>query len=94
MKVKEKSRIKGFLRTAVGQINNVVKKIDDPEDETFYLDLYNQLESAQGLLNLVGKKILQQNCERIILDKKETSDEKIQEVNEIFNRMLKISPSK
>ena len=94
MEVKDKSRIKGFLRTAVGQINNVVQKIDDPEDETFYLDLYNQLESAQGLLNLVGKKILQQNCERIILDKKQADDKKIEEVNTIFDRMLKISPSK
>jgi DNA-binding FrmR family transcriptional regulator len=87
---KEKKNAFNLLKTARGQIDGIVKMI---EEDRYCVDISKQILSAMALLKKANINILDQHikhCVRTaILEGEEQGDEKIDEIINIIDKYLK-----
>lgn len=83
----ERKKALQSLKTAKGQIEGIIKMI---EDERYCVDISNQILAAQSLLKRTNMIILRQHMEHCVKDAchNENADEKIDEVITILEKLL------
>ena len=84
----EKEKAVLMLKTSRGQIDAILKMIDDGR---YCLDVVNQILAAEALLRKANRLIMQQHMERCVKTafNKEDVDQKIGEVIDILNKVMK-----
>lgn len=85
----EKKKAIQSLKTAKGQIEGIINMI---EDERYCVDISNQLIAVQSLVKKANMLILKQHlncCVRTAFVNNEKSDEKLDEVMDILNKITK-----
>ncbi len=77
------------LKTVRGQIDGIINMI---EEGRYCVDVSNQIMAAYSLLKRANLDILEghlSHCVKESFDNKENNDEKINEVIQLLNRMIK-----
>ncbi|AFS77219.1 copper-sensing transcriptional repressor CsoR [Gottschalkia acidurici 9a] len=84
----EKKKAVTLLKTSKGQIEAVIKMI---EDDRYCVDIANQILAAKGLLEKANLKILEQHIKSCVKDAivKGEGDEKIDEILSILDKYFK-----
>ena len=84
----EKKKALTLLKTSRGQIDAVIKMI---EDERYCVDVSNQILAAKGLLEKANLKILEQHLKHCVKAGilEGNGDEKIEEILSILGKYLK-----
>lgn len=87
----DKTKVIRLLKTAQGQIDGLIKMI---EDNRYCIDISTQILSSQSILKKVNLEILQGHLEHCIKESFESNNEadkeqKIQELIQIVNKLLK-----
>ena len=87
----DKTKVIRLLKTAQGQIDGLIKMI---EDNRYCIDISTQILSSQSILKKVNLEILQGHLEHCIKESFESNNEadkeqKIQELIKIVNKLLK-----
>ena len=82
----ERQKAMASLKTARGQIEGIIKMI---EDERYCVDISNQILAAQSLLKRANMLILKQHMEHCVKEACQhgNADEKIEEVLAILEKM-------
>lgn len=84
----EKKKAMQSLKTAKGQIEGIIKMI---EDERYCVDISNQILAAQSLLKRANLLILEQHmnhCVKEACENKDHAEEKIAEVIHILEKVM------
>lgn len=84
----EKKKAVQLLKTARGQIDGIMKMI---EDERYCIDISNQLMAVQALLKKSNKHILTQHldgCVKAAFENEAEKEEKLEELNKIISKLL------
>ena len=78
------------LKIAKGQIEGIIKMI---EDERYCVDISNQIIAVQSLLRKSNIEILRRRLNHCVKDAilNSNGDEKIDEIINLFEKMLKIN---
>lgn len=84
----EKQKAVNLLKTARGQMDGIVKMI---EDDRYCIDISKQLLSVMGLIKKANINILEQHIKHCLKEaiENQDGDEKIAEVVEILDVYLK-----
>ena len=84
---KEDSEVINSLKTARGQIDGIMKMI---EDERYCIDISKQIFAAQSLLKKANMKILKDHMHSCVLSAVNdgTGDEKIEEIIYILEKFV------
>ncbi|MGD9568959.1 MAG: metal-sensing transcriptional repressor [Sedimentibacter sp.] len=84
---KEKENAVTSLKTAKGQIEGIIKML---EDDRYCVDISNQIIAAQSLLKKANILILRQHIHHCVKEaiKEETGDEKIDEIINILEKII------
>lgn len=83
----ERKKALQSLKTAKGQIDGIIKMI---EDDRYCIDISNQIIASQSLLKKANKHILKghmNSCVKEAFDKS-NPEEKIDEIMEILNKLI------
>ena len=85
----DREAIKRLLRTAGGQIDGIVRMV---EEDKYCLDISNQIMACEAVLKKTNKEILRahmENCVRQSLKSgsQEDSDRKIRELLDLLGKM-------
>ncbi|MGL4850015.1 MAG: metal-sensing transcriptional repressor [Clostridium sp.] len=83
----EKKKALQSLKTCRGQIEAVIKMI---EDGRYCVDISNQIIAAQGLLKKSNKLILSQHMHHCVKEALNNEEEKEAKVDEIMNILTKL----
>ena len=84
----EKKKAMQSLKTAKGQIEGIIKMI---EDERYCVDISNQILAAQSLLKRANLLILEQHlshCVKTACESRDHADEKIEEIIHILEKVM------
>ncbi|AWK52566.1 MAG TPA: metal-sensing transcriptional repressor [Clostridium sp.] len=83
----EREKALQSLKTAKGQIEGIIKMI---EDDRYCIDVANQILAAQSLLKKADLMILQGHLRHCVKEacNNNNPDEKIEEVNKILEKIL------
>ena len=83
----ERGKALQSLKTAKGQIEGIIKMI---EDDRYCIDVANQILAAQSLLKKADLMILQGHLRHCVKEacNNNNPDEKIEEVNKILEKIL------
>lgn len=84
----EKKKALQSLKTARGQIEGIIRMI---EDERYCMDISNQILAAQSLLKRANLLILEQHLSHCVKDachNEENADEKINEIINIIEKLM------
>jgi DNA-binding FrmR family transcriptional regulator len=84
---KEKENAVASLKTAKGQIEGIIKML---EDDRYCVDISNQIIAAQSLLKKANILILRQHIHHCVKEavKKENGDVKIDEIINILEKII------
>ena len=84
----DRKNIVRTLNTAKGQINGILKMI---EDDRYCLDIANQIMAAQALLKKANQEILTAHMRHCVKDAMNTeeAEEKIEEMIKVIATLLK-----
>lgn len=87
----DKSKILRLLKTVKGQIEGLIKMIEDDRD---CIEISNQILSSGSILKKINLEILTNHFNHCIKEslkegKEKDIDEKILEVNNVLNKLLK-----
>ena len=77
-----------LLKTARGQIDGIIKMI---EDERYCVDISNQITAVQSLVKKANKHFLTHHlfsCVDTAFDNPDEKVEKIKELNDVFTKLL------
>ncbi|SFD42356.1 metal-sensing transcriptional repressor [Clostridium uliginosum] len=83
----ERKKALQALKTAKGQIEGIIKMI---EDDRYCIDVANQILAAQSLLKKADLMILQGHLRHCVKEAclNKNPDEKIEEVNKVLEKIL------
>lgn len=83
----EKKKALQSLKTAKGQIEGIIKMI---EDERYCIDVANQISAAQSLLKRANLMVLKSHLGHCVKDacRSGQGDEKIEEIIKIFEKVM------
>lgn len=83
----EKKQAIQVLKTSKGQIEGIIKMI---EDGRYCVDISNQLSAAQSLVKKANLLILKQHLNNCVKDafEKENGEEKVDEVIKVFEKII------
>ena len=83
----DKAKVTQLLKTARGQIDGILKMI---EDDRYCIDISNQILAAQSLLKKANMTILKQHMEHCVKEAchHDQADEKIDEVISILEKII------
>ncbi|WP_413778038.1 metal-sensing transcriptional repressor [Caproicibacterium sp. XB1] len=81
----DKTTVQRLLKTAVGQINGVMKMVDD---DRYCIDISNQLQAAVAILQKANREVLHAHMRCCVTEAVESGnpDEKIDELLDLFDR--------
>jgi len=84
---KEKENAVASLKTAKGQIEGIIKML---EDDRYCVDISNQIIAAQSLLKKSNVLILKQHIHHCVKEAiiKDKSDEKVDEIINILEKII------
>ena len=84
---KEKKQAVTSLKTAKGQIEGIIKML---EDERYCVDISNQIFAAQSLLKKANILILKQHINHCVKEaiKEDKGDEKIDEIINLLEKII------
>lgn len=84
----DKAQATRLLKTAKGQIEGIIKMV---EDDRYCIDISNQILAAESILKKVNKEIVRAHMAHCVKDSFEygNSEEKIDEVLTILEKMMK-----
>lgn len=85
---KQKENAATSLKTAKGQIEGIIKML---EDDRYCVDISNQIIAAQSLLKKANILILRQHIHHCVKEavKEENGDVKIDEIINILDKIIK-----
>lgn len=84
-----KSQINRLLKTARGQIDGILKMI---EEDKYCVDISNQIMACEAILKKANKEIIRvhmQSCVKEAFDSGNNPDEKIDEIINIIDKLSK-----
>lgn len=83
----ERKKALQSLKTAKGQIEGIIKMI---EDDRYCIDISNQIMAAQSLLKKANSMILKQHMQHCVKEAchNDQADEKIDEVIAILEKLI------
>lgn len=83
----ERKKALQSLKTAKGQIEGIIKMI---EDDRYCIDVANQLMAAQSLIKKANLMILQGHLRHCVKEAcyNNNPDEKIEELNKVLEKLL------
>ncbi|MGL4737828.1 MAG: metal-sensing transcriptional repressor [Cellulosilyticaceae bacterium] len=83
----DKKKALQSLKTAKGQIEGIIKMI---EDERYCIDVANQISAAQSLLKRANLMVLKSHLRHCVKDACHNGqgDEKIEEIVKIFEKVM------
>lgn len=84
-----KPQINRLLKTARGQIDGILKMI---EDDKYCIDISNQIMACEAILKKANKEIIRahmQSCVKEAFDSNNNPDEKIDEIINIIDKLSK-----
>ena len=84
----DKTQITRLLKTARGQIDGILKMV---EDDRYCMDISNQLMSTEAIIRKTNKEILRAHMKVCIADAlaENKGDEKIDELVELIDKFAK-----
>jgi DNA-binding FrmR family transcriptional regulator len=84
----EKINAQKYLKTAKGQIEGIIKMIDD---ERYCVDISNQIIAAQALLKKANSLIIKQHMTHCVKEafQHDSGEEKIEEVMKLLDKLTK-----
>ncbi|MGI5968043.1 MULTISPECIES: metal-sensing transcriptional repressor [Anaerotruncus] len=84
----DKQKVTRLLRTARGQIDGVLKMI---EEDRYCIDISNQIMAAESVLSRANKEVLRAHMEGCVADAFEAGDaqEKLDEVMDLLDKLIK-----
>lgn len=84
----DKTQITRLLKTARGQIDGILKMV---EDDRYCMDISNQLMSTETIIRKTNKEILRAHMKGCIADAlaENKGDEKIDELVELIDKFAK-----
>lgn len=84
----DKTKVTRLLKTARGQIDGILNMIDN---DRYCIDISTQIMAAQAVLTKANKEILHAHMECCVKNAvdDQNSDEKIQEILNIMDKMMK-----
>ena len=84
----ERKRVEPLLRTARGQLDGVLKMI---EDDRYCMDIVTQLQAVESLVHKAQREVLRAHLSGCVQDAFETGDEKEREgkIDEIIKLLDK-----
>ena len=84
----DKVKVSRLLKTARGQIDGILKMI---EDDKYCIDVSNQIMAAEDILSKANKEILKAHIECCVRNSLEEGNDVDNKLNEIMNVIEKIS---
>lgn len=82
----DKKQIKRLLSTARGQIDGIIKMV---EDDRYCVDISNQIMASQAILSRANKEILKAHLMNCVQNASgEDSREKLKEINDLMDKVL------
>lgn len=83
----ERKKALQYLKTAKGQIEGIIKMI---EDDRYCIDVANQILASQSLLKKADSMILQGHLRHCIKEAclNDNPDEKIEEMNKVLEKLI------
>lgn len=84
----DRSQVTRLLKTAKGQIDGILKMIDD---ERYCIDISNQLMATQAVLKRANKEIIGAHMKHCVHDaiENQDADKKIDEMIAIIDQLMK-----
>ncbi|CAG7840523.1 hypothetical protein Z959_10215 [Clostridium novyi B str. ATCC 27606] len=84
----EKKKAIQYLKTAKGQIDGILKMIDDSR---YCIDISNQIIAAEALLKKANSMILKQHLNHCVKDAflHDKGEEKVDEIMSVLNKLMK-----
>ncbi|MGM9630249.1 metal-sensing transcriptional repressor [Butyricicoccus sp.] len=84
----DKEKVSRLLRTARGQIDGILRMIDE---DAYCMDISNQVMAAQSVLGRANREIISAHLEGCVLDAIEngTGEEKMKEIMGIIDKLSK-----
>lgn len=84
----DKTDITRMLKTARGQIDGILKMV---EEDRYCIDISNQLMAVEAAINAVNRKVLAEHLKSCVKNAvtEEEKDEKIEEMVGLLGRLLK-----
>lgn len=84
----DKTKINRLLKTARGQIDGILKMV---EDDRYCIDISNQLLATKSIINKVNVEILKAHMKSCVKEAfiEGNEDEKIEEILKIIQKMEK-----
>ena len=83
----EKKKALQSLKTARGQIEGIIKMI---EDERYCIDISNQITASQSLLKIANLLILNQHIHHCVKEacNENKADEKMEEIIQVLEKIM------
>lgn len=82
----DKNKVTRLLRTARGQIDGVLKMIDE---NRYCIEISNQIMACRAILSKVNKEVLNAHLQNCVLNSTgEDSKEKLAEIAKILDQLL------
>ncbi|WP_040328987.1 metal-sensing transcriptional repressor [Clostridium ihumii] len=87
MNEEKKNAIK-YLKIARGQIDGIIKMI---EDERYCMDISNQIIASQSILKKANSEIIKQHLSHCVKNSccHDDIDEKLEEINTLIDKLMK-----
>lgn len=84
----DKDKITSLLKTARGQIEGILKMV---EDDRYCIDISNQLLAAESILRKINKEIIQAHLKNCVREAFQSGNEegKIEELMAIVDKMAR-----
>ncbi len=84
----DKETVSRLLRTARGQIDGILRMIDE---DAYCIDISNQVMAAQSVLRRVNREIISAHLEGCVLDAMEngTGEQKMKEIMSLIDKLSK-----
>ena len=84
----DKDKVSRLLKTARGQIDGILRMI---EEDRYCLDISNQIMAAESILGRANKEVLRAHMEGCVRDafNNGTENEKIDEIIELLDKFAK-----
>ena len=85
----DKAKISRLLKTARGQIDGILKMV---EDDRYCIDISNQVMATEAILRQTNREIIKahmKGCIKYALENNDGDDEKIDEFLDILDKIAK-----
>ena len=84
----DKDKVSRLLKTARGQIDGIIKMI---EDDRYCIDISNQIIATEAILHKANREVLHAHIDLCVKEaiESENTDDKLQEIRGIIDKLTK-----